>query len=345
MDVIRDVTDAMQIRNRAKLLNDAINKMSACMIITDDRGIVRYVNECFQETYGYRLSELQGKKMNVLNSGKHDNEFYKKLWGTVLNGDTFISKIINKTKEGRMLERELTIAPVISEELKNKYFIGLYQDVSVRDKMIQTEKELKKKEILLKEIHHRVKNNMQVIDSLISMQQSKFIDPKLIELFNEAKGRIKAMALVHELIYSTDNLSHLKLREYLSILVNSLITLYSPDYSVAYVDNIEDDEINLEIAIPLGIIINELVTNTLKYAFNDSIIENKIINLKVKKVEGEGLEIVYSDNGKGVGEIRNNSSKGGIGTKLIVSLIKQLKGKIHFVSEKGFIAKMYIPFK
>lgn len=344
MDVIRDVTDSMLIRNRANLLNDAINNMSVALIITDENGLVLYVNEYFEETFGYTLNELQGQKMNILNSGIHDKSFYKKLWTTVLKGDVFISKITNKTKSGKLIELELTISPVINNELNKKYLIGLYQDISIQEKMFKTITELEEKDILLKEIHHRVKNNIQVIDSLMSLQKSKFSDPKSIQLFNEAKGRLRAMALVHELIYGTKKLSHLKLNEYLNTLIESLINLYSKSSDIKYEHEIDNIEIDLDAVISLGIIINELVTNTFKYAFDEKN-KDKKISLKVQKIEKNKFELIYSDNGKGIENEDDYFNKGGIGSKLIISLSKQLKGEIKFDLKNGFTAIIKIPIK
>lgn len=344
MDVIRDVTDSMLIRNRANLLNDAINKMSAALIITDENGLVLYVNEYFEETFEYTLDEIRGKKMNLLTSGKHDDAFYEKLWTTVLKGDVFISKITNKTKSGKLIELELTISPVINNELNKKYLIGLYQDISIQEKMFKTITELEEKDILLKEIHHRVKNNIQVIDSLMSLQKSKFSDPKSIQLFNEAKGRLRAMALVHELIYGTKKLSHLKLNEYLNTLIESLINLYSKSSDIKYEHEIDNIEIDLDAVISLGIIINELVTNTFKYAFDEKN-KDKKISLKVQKIEKNKFELIYSDNGKGIENEDDYFNKGGIGSKLIISLSKQLKGEIKFDLKNGFTAIIKIPIK
>lgn len=191
----------------------------------------------------------------------------------------------------------------------------------------QLKNSLHEKETLLKEVHHRVKNNLNVIISLLSLQSKLFNDPKVIEVFENSKNRIYSIALVHEQLYQSQTLSQINCRDYIRQLVSSLF--YSCDDSSGQIQlNFDMDEIylNIETAIPCGMIINELVTNTIKYAFpNQQSGEIKIV-FKQDRLQRYNLSI--QDNGIGLPDGFNWETSTSLGLTLVRLLIKQLEGTI-----------------
>ncbi|MBL4623935.1 MAG: hypothetical protein JKY42_02160 [Flavobacteriales bacterium] len=137
----------------------------------------------------------------------------------------------------------------------------------INEELFSTRISKEEKEVLLREIHHRVKNNMQIISSLIRLQSNQMDDAHAINMFTETQNRINSMALVHELLYRTKDFQKLELKAYLTELVNHLFRSYTLDISVANSLDVSDDTVTIDNIIPLGLIVNEIVSNSLKHAF------------------------------------------------------------------------------
>jgi two-component sensor histidine kinase len=206
---------------------------------------------------------------------------------------------------------------------------------------------LREKEVLLKEIHHRVKNNMQVISSLLNLQSEQIKDKYYIDMFKESRNRIRSMALVHEKLYQSKNLANIDSSDYIKSLISDLFTFYniSRGHISAKID-VQNVNLSIDTAIPCGLIINELVSNSLKYAFPEGRDgEIKITFNEILDEEGNSeYELVVSDNGAGIPEsidIRKTSS---LGLKLVVNLVEhQLQGKLRLDRTNG--TKFHIRFK
>lgn len=204
-------------------------------------------------------------------------------------------------------------------------------------------KSLKEKDVLLKEIHHRVKNNLQIVSSLLSLQSRYIKEPNSVEIFKESQSRIKSMALIHEKLYQTGDFTKIDLAEYVNELVSDLFRSYSVNtYLVKY--KIKSNSILLDInsAIPCGLIINELVTNSIKHAFPDSASGKISIEIKCK---GEEFLLKVQDNGIGFPKQLNLNDANTLGLQLVTNLTNQLDGKIDLNREGGtcFIIKFKDP--
>ena len=201
---------------------------------------------------------------------------------------------------------------------------------------------LKEKEYLLKEIHHRVKNNLQVISSLLNMQSREADDPGMLDVIKEGQSRVKAMSLIHQKLYQTDNLSEIDFAEYSQQLIDQLSTLYKRDgLELQKTIDAKDIRLDIDTAIPLGLILNELISNSFKYAFNE--MEKGELQISLERTSKEDLKLVVSDNGSGLpGNVDLNTVKS-LGLKLVNILTKQLKGSMNFSSENG--ARFEIQFK
>jgi two-component sensor histidine kinase/HAMP domain-containing protein len=210
------------------------------------------------------------------------------------------------------------------------------------------EESLKEKEILLKEIHHRVKNNMQVISSLIELQTGCFDDKYSPEMFNASKNRIKAMSLIHEKLYKSKDIARIYFADYVEDLANGLFTVYSINPGRIALDiDVEDITFDVDTAIPCGLIINELISNSLKYAFPEGR-EGKI-KLTIKKIQAEvngdnEYELIVGDNGVGIPESLNFRETKSLGLQLVTTLAgHQLRGKVELNRADG--TEFHICFK
>lgn len=175
------------------------------------------------------------------------------------------------------------------------------------------------KTILVKEIHHRVKNNLQIISSLLRMQSNELKNEESKLHFQEATDRILAMSLIHQKLYQGESLAKINLEEYFEDLILELIRLYDNEISVKQIIKLQVDKIGLKSIVPLGLLVNELVSNSLKHAFTNQ--ENGEISLNMEKIS-DGILLQYSDNGSW-----SNEKGTGFGLELIEILIEQLEGK------------------
>lgn len=176
------------------------------------------------------------------------------------------------------------------------------------------------KTMLVREIHHRVKNNLQIVVSLLRMQSQEVENLEFRILFQESINRIMAMSMIHQKLYQNDNLSQIKIGDYLDELIHEIMNLSITKQSVHYEINTEVGKIGIKTLIPVGLLVNELVANSLKHAFNDH--TNARIKIEIQREEESRLRITYSDNGTW----KPNSGNSSFGLILIDTLIEQLEG-------------------
>jgi ligand-binding sensor domain-containing protein/two-component sensor histidine kinase len=220
-------------------------------------------------------------------------------------------------KEKRQIE--------ISKELEKK----------VRERTILIEKQRDEKEILLKEIHHRVKNNLQVINSLLSIQSSYTDDPKSLALFDEAKNRIRSMALIHEKMYQTGDLAHIDFQDYILALTDDLIRTYSINTDIFLDIKIDEVKFDIDTIIPIGLLLNEIISNTLKYAFIDRA-KGKII-IHLTQIDDNTFSLVAGDDGVGMESHILEQEDISLGMELIKIFVEQLDGTIERLEQKGTV--------
>ncbi len=243
-----------------------------------------------------------------------------------------IYRIVDRAGEVRWVQERAT--GVYTEDGTLQFVDGFIQDISesrLADERVRNA--LREKEAMLKEIHHRVKNNLQIVSSLLNLQADKVKDSAVFDGLRDSQNRVRSMALVHETLYS-GNLGRIDLTEYLHSLCRHLFRSYGVDSAqIGLVLNVSNTSLDLEQAIPLGLIINELVSNSLKYAFPDGgsgQIQIEFLNL------GEGhLHLVVSDNGVGISESIDLKQLSSLGLQLVHDLAHQLAGSVKIFRGNG----------
>jgi PAS domain S-box-containing protein len=189
-------------------------------------------------------------------------------------------------------------------------------------------------EVLLREVHHRVRNNMQVISSLLSIESGNITDKRVLVYFRETESRIKSMALVHEKLYKSDSLSTINVADYVHSLVADLISTYAIRAIVSVQETFDDDvTVELERAIPFGLIVHEIVTNSLTHAFPDR--NTGILSIVAKKVSEKNFSLKIRDDGVGIPEDIDFDHAGTLGMQLISMLSRQVDGTICFSRDSG----------
>ncbi len=193
---------------------------------------------------------------------------------------------------------------------------------------------LKEKEMLLKEIHHRVKNNMQIISSLLSLQSEHIQDKDAVGALMESEGRIRSMASVHEIMYQSEDLTRIDFAEYTQRVARQLIAVYSIDPDVVkMIINCFDVSLGIDEAVPCGLIINELLSNALKHAFPDG--KGGEIHVDFYPDGDDGMTLVIGDNGIGLPEEINIKEAKTFGLQLVAGLVGQLDGTLAIERDGG----------
>ncbi|OQB54174.1 MAG: putative sensor histidine kinase pdtaS [Candidatus Aminicenantes bacterium ADurb.Bin147] len=221
----------------------------------------------------------------------------------------------------------------------------------VLDRTAQIQASLREKEVLLKEVHHRVKNNLQIISSLLFLQSRRISDPGLMSVFKGTISRVRAMALVHESLYRSDQLTLIDMDEYFRKLVYHLLEIYDVRKAPVAADiRAERISLPLETAITYGLIVNELVSNALKHAFPSE--RKGVVKITLSRVgldaeedssREKGIELTVVDNGVGIPEAVKNGSPDSLGLRLVQNLASQLDGKIDVRNEGGTVVRIFFP--
>lgn len=224
--------------------------------------------------------------------------------------------------------------------LANRKIKQKNQALEVQKQLI--EKQSAEKDILLKEIHHRVKNNLQVVSSLLNLQAANLTDQKAIDALMTSKKRVKAISLIHQNLYAFDDLSTVSFRSYIQELYNDLRQLYNKG-NVELVFTVANDQLQFDIerSVPLGLILNEVITNALKYAFEEH--QQGTITISCESGTGDMLTIMVADNGKGLSGSFEDHISGSLGFLIIRELSRQLKGTVTCAVNNGTTFIFHIP--
>lgn len=204
----------------------------------------------------------------------------------------------------------------------------------IEDRLKQLKASLREKEILIKEIHHRVKNNLQVISSLIDLQAARQADPDIQVLFRDARDRVRSMALVHEKLYQSEDLAQTELSAYTKNLMSELFLAHGEQSRTVSLElELEPVLLPVDMAIPCGLILNELATNSLKHAFGGR--EGGTIRITLGRADGGRVRLVYHDDGRGLPPGLNWQATSSLGLRLIRMLSDQLGAELELRKGPG----------
>lgn len=265
--------------------------------------------------------------------------------------------LVSSLRKGKSHQVELKFINIYNEKKWMEVFLnpifdlnGTLSEISLVSHDITLKKNyekeiltsLKEKEVLLKEVHHRVKNNLQIISSILNLQSSYVEDEKILEIIEESRHRIRSMAIIHENLYQTTNFSSINFKNYSRELVRNLISSYqfNKELEVDLIEKVELVELNLDQAIPCGLIINEIITNSMKYAFLNRKKGKIYLELKEKNTN---ITLVVGDDGVGLPKEFNIKEAETLGLQLVMTLVEQLDGNIKIETGKGI--KYFITFE
>ncbi len=305
----------------------------------------------FNKNYFDIISALYNTKPYlglVLNRGilSHDNDYNKLLkqnYKIAFEGMATTFEVDILDKNNRKVNLEVFLNPIFEKD-KVVEVSGIAHNITEKKLAQQKiEASLKEKEVLLREVHHRVKNNMQVVSSILNLQSSYVSDEYALTLLKESQNRIKTMAIIHESLYQNKSFSSVNFSEYVRTLINNIVHSYSSSKEKIKVElNIENVILPLDSSIPAGLILNELVTNSIKHAFPGTRIGTISVGLKCK----ENLVFLeLKDNGVGFKENVSFQNSHSLGLQLVNTLIEQIDGNYEFKSDKDVGTEIKVTFK
>ncbi|MBK7129967.1 MAG: PAS domain S-box protein [Crocinitomicaceae bacterium] len=318
-----DEEDSMKYRSLFEMSDDALLVIENNTFVDCNEAVVKMLGyKTREELLNTHPSELSPEKQP---DGRFSYEKAQEMIDLAIKNGSHHFEWIHTRANGENFPVEVWLSKV---EYKDKVLINtIWRDLTQKKKAEQTIlKNIEEKEILLKEIHHRVKNNLQIIISLLNLQANSTNDSKVRTLLYQSKSRIEAMCKVHQMLYGSSNLSSINYADYLKELLRELfINTVHDTKSISLEIKSENLFLNINTAIPLGLMINEFVTNSLKYAFPDQ--KGKIV-IEFSPLASKRYLLNYADNGVGYPAEKNFDNTSTLGFQLISSLTEQLNGKL-----------------
>jgi PAS domain S-box-containing protein len=339
---LTDISERKKAEEEIHLKSAALEAAANAVVITDREGIIRWANPAFGILTGYSNDEAIGKNpRELVSSGKHDKDFYRAIWETILAGKVWSGKLVNRRKSGQLYDEEMTITPVLDEKRFVSHFVAIKNDITERvTAQKRLESALRQKDTLLREIHHRVNNNMQVIISLLNIAAQDIGESALRAKLEEINRRMHAMAIVHRQFYEADDMSRIDFAVYVDQLIDSLRADF-PEGIRGVTEDCDTGQamLTLEQAIPAGLIVEELITNALKFAFPAGKAPGTIKISQRLAADGR-LEIEVRDNGRGLPPDFDLAQSRSMGMMLIRVLSEQLEGGVEYREDGGTIATL-----
>jgi PAS domain S-box-containing protein len=334
ISIIRDTTQRRQAEAKFRGL---LESAPDAIVVVDRAGRIAIVNSQTEHLFGYSRDELMGEHIEVLVPERFKGLHVAHRDGYFQSPKTrpmglAASSLYGRRRDGTEFPVEISLSPMRTEE--GLLVTAAIHDISER-KRVETKlrSSLQEKEVLLKEIHHRVKDNLQIVSSMLNLQLDQISDPKALALFKESQARVRSIALIHEKLYQSKDLARLDIAEYLERLVRDLFAAYgvNPDEIALQVQS-EDVPLGVDAAISSGLIVNELVTNALKHAFPGG--RGGEVRVLLRREERD-VVLEVADNGVGFPagvDFRNPST---LGLKLVCILTEQVRGTIELDRKEG----------
>jgi PAS domain S-box-containing protein len=338
-NIIHDITPRIEmeksLRKSEKKYRTLFEEDPNYTMLLGKDGTILDVNQSSTKLIGIPKKDLIGKKYSILRNRKqNDSELQVDRINSILHGESvepFEFGFIDKKDNLNWIRVHLK--PVMDNG-NIIYIIAIGIDITGHKKAEKAIKSsLNDKNILLQEIHHRVKNNMQIISSLLNLQTKYVDDEEAINVLKESQNRVRSMAIIHEKLYKSKDLMHINFIDYIQSLVFNLFNAYNVEQTqIRPILKIEDISLNIETAVPCGLIISELISNSLKYAFPNKMNGEIVISLKSGK---EYYQLCISDNGIGLPDDISFNNIRTLGLLLVNSLTEQIDGKVTIHRENG----------
>lgn len=322
----------------AELLEQILETTTDAVISTDESGMIEVFNRGAEAIFGCDAAEMIGADIDVLLPPRFraaHREYVRRFAAgeesARMMGER--GRITGRRKSGDEFPAEASISK--SHHRGRTLLTVILRDVSNRiEAEAKVRASLAEKEVLLEEIHHRVKNNLQVVSSLLNLQARGAASEDVRQVFRECRHRVQSMALVHEQLYRSKNLSSVAFSEYVSQLADALFRAYQVDPEQVELElRVEDVQMPLDAAAPCGLILNELISNALKHAFPDG--RRGKVEIVVRERADGSVRMSVADDGVGVPEGVGFWNTPSLGWKLVRTLVRQIDGEVELKGPPG----------
>ncbi len=359
--IARDITSAEnnsdQLIQSERKFKNLIESAPDAMVIVNGKGVITLVNNQTEKLFGYSKDELEGQKVEVLMPEKFVGSHIKLREEFSENSKTRYMgegrQLTGKRKDGSEFNIEIALSPIKAEHGEALLVAAAIRDITariiieneirelnrtlekrVKDRTEELERSLNEKVTMLQEIHHRVKNNLQTVSSLLRIQSDKIPGSPAVEYLRASERRIRSMALIHMQLYKTKDFSRINIKNYTHDLCRQLLLSFGiSDDRIKLNIDIEDIFFAIDTALPCGLIINELFTNSLKHAFPENRRGN--ISIRIRENTDGSYQLLYNDDGIGAPEDFISGDPSKLGILLIHTLNDQLEGEIEIDVDRG----------
>lgn len=353
-DITRRKAVEQELTKERQRLFDVLETLPVMICLLTPDYHVPFANRAFREKFGepqgrhcYEFCYVQNEPCsfcqtyNVFKTGKPHNWEVRLEDGTYIHAYDFPFTDTDGSPLILEMDIDMTEQKLIEAEIQS---LNQVLEQRVDERTAQLTALLKERELLLREVHHRVKNNLQIIISLLNLQSRYLTDEKTLTAIHESQNRIRAMALVHERMYRSEEISHIAFKDYVKYLISHLFGFYGVETRrVSYTVSMEGLPIGIDTAIPLGLIMTELVSNSLKYAFPGS--KKGTISLEGSALDDHTYRFIVKDNGVGIPEEIDWRNPDSLGLRLVNSLVTQLNGTIELDRTDGTTFTMMVHSK
>lgn len=343
-----DITEQKEIerklREHQNQLQAIVAASPAAIFFVNSKGDIIFANPKMGELFGRRHEELIGSPYLELAHPEERSIGYARMQ-SLMRGETDHAIVERRylTADGREFLGQLSGRRLLRPDGTLRGLVGIITDITDQRKYEdRIRASLKEKEVLLREINHRVKNNLAIISSLLNLQSNHCADDSSRKMFRDAQSRVRSMSLAHELLYQSENMAHIRISEYVGQLTSYLVESYAGLGRRIEIDKrLDNAPLSLKSAIPIGFLITELVSNSLKHAFPDR--REGRIEISIRQMGENELELVVADNGVGIPEGIDFHNSGSLGLKLAETFAEQLRGKIDFRRQGGTRVSVRFP--
>lgn len=334
--VARDVTEQEKAQRARARLASIVESSHDAIIGKSTDGVIEFWNAAAEQLLGYKAEEIVGQSVAlIVPLEKRAEEQW--ILENMRRGDHIqLVETVRRRKDGTVVEVSLAASPLRAENGEVIGISSVLHDITTRKATLrQVERSLSEKEVLLREIHHRVKNNLQVIASLVGLQAFHTNEAAAKELLQEVRGRVRAIALLHDKLYRSPDLASIPAADYLHELCLAVQGAQSLRKPVEIVVQAPEVFLHIDEAVPCGLIVNEAVTNAFKHAFRDDRPDCRV-EVRMARTDGQ-TELRISDTGPGIGASTDAKNPQTLGLTLIHTLARQLRGTASFHNQGGLV--------
>jgi PAS domain S-box-containing protein len=332
-DISQQHEQQKELKHSEELFRQLFQNAPVGIAMLDNHNEVQMVNKSFEEIFEYKIDDIKGLNIDDLIAPDEELDVARKLSNS---SETFEVMGSRKTKSGKIVDVLIYGVPV-KVDGKTISIYGLYVDITdQKNAESKLKSSLKEKEVLLAEIHHRVKNNLAVITGLLDLQSHSTENLDVQEALKDSQMRINTMALIHEKLYQNETLSNINFAKYIKDLVDVIDKTHRTDsYPIQIQLDLEPVEFTITQAIPCGLLLNEIFTNAYKHAFDDSFKGEAKLCASLSMDEEQNIKLEISDNGLGLPGEFENLGETSLGLTLIKTLNRQLNAEMSVNSADG----------